>query len=266
MKVGFFQFQPIFGDKEKNIKKAIQLAEKVEADLLVLPELCTTGYLFKDRNELESLAERIPEGETVKHFLNLSRKKKMNIVFGMAEKDENGIFNSSVLVTPQGNINAYRKLHLFWEEKFLFTPGNKKLEVFDVDDTKIGMMVCFDWIFPEVARVLALKGAEIICHPSNLMLPYAQPAMVTRCIENRVYAITCNRIGTEERDEKKLCFTGQSQIVNPSGNVLTKASEDQEEVWVMEIDPGLARNKEVTPYNDLWRDRKVDFYSELMRF
>lgn len=266
MKVGFLQFQPIFGNKEKNIKKAIQMADKVEADLLVLPELCTTGYLFKNRNELEDLAESISEGETVKHFLNLSKKKKMNIVFGMAEKDENGIFNSSVLITPQGNINTYRKLHLFWEEKFLFTPGNKELEVFDVDDTKIGMMVCFDWIFPEVARVVALKGAEIICHPSNLVLSYAQPAMVTRCIENRVFVITCNRIGTEERDDKKLCFTGQSQIVDPSGNVLTKASGDQEEVRVIEIDPALATNKEVIPYNDLWRDRRVDFYSELMRF
>jgi predicted amidohydrolase len=266
VKVGFLQFQPIFGDKEKNIKKAILMAEKVEADLLVLPELCTTGYLFKNRDELESLAEKIPDGEAIKHFLNLSSKKKMNIVFGMAEKDENRIFNSSILVTPQGNINTYRKLHLFWEEKLLFTPGNKELEVFDMDGVKLGMMICFDWIFPEVARVLTLRGAEIICHPSNLMLPYAQPAMVTRSIENRVFSITCNRIGTEQKNDEKLCFTGQSQIVEPSGNILTKASEDQEEVRVLEIDPGLARNKEITPYNDLWRDRRVDFYSELMRF
>jgi len=264
VRVGFVQFEPVFGDKELNIQKATVMIEKIDADLLVLPELCFTGYLFKDRYELENLAEEVPQGLTTKHFLNLAERKNLGIVFGLAEKKGENVYNSTCMVTPGGDFFLYRKLHLFMEEKDLFSPGDKKPLVFDFDGGKIGLMICFDWIFPEVMRILSLKGAQIVCHPSNLIFPHCQSAMVTRCIENRVFAITTNRIGKEKRDDKELTFTGSSQVVDPLGNVITKGSADHEEVRVVEIDPNIAKDKKFNPQNDLWEDRRPEFYSEIL--
>ena len=264
MKIGFVQFCPIFGKKEENLEKVEKLIQNEEADLLVLPELFNTGYIFADKEELESLAEKIPEGETIKFLTQLSTQKKMSLVFGIAEKNGDKFYNSAVLLTPEGIKGVYRKLHLFDQEKYLFDPGDQEPEVFDEGKAKIGMMVCFDWLFPEVARVLALKGADIICHPSDLVLPYAQEAMRIRSLENRVFAITCNRTGEEDRVGRKLSFTGRSQITDPRGNILLRASQDKEEVGVVEIDPLLARDKKFTENNFIFDDRRPEFYKRLL--
>jgi predicted amidohydrolase len=138
--------------------------------------------------------------------------------------------------------------------------------VYDIGLAKIGMMICFDWFFPEVTRILSLKGAQIICHPANLVLPHCQNAMVTRCLENRVFAITCNRTGIEERSiANSLRFTGKSQIVNPEGTVLTQAGEIGEAVRVIAIDPNAAKNKRVTQRNDLFNDRRTDLFGDLLK-
>mgnify|MGYP001439503708 FL=1 len=125
------------------------------------------------------------------------------------------------------------------------------------------MMVCFDWVFPEVARALALAGADIICHPSNLVLGYCQQAMLTRCLENKVYAITANRYGFDHRPHGNLRFTGRSQIVAPGGTLLHKAASQRDELFVMDIDPALARDKSITPRNEVLRDRRPEFYTAL---
>jgi predicted amidohydrolase len=260
VKVGFMQFSPLFGRKEENVERVINSLRGAKADLLVLPELFSTGYLFLNEEELRRSAETIPDGPTVSKFLELAEKENTNLVFGIAEKTEDKLFNSSVLVTPKGDCFVYRKLHLFDREKRLFSPGDKELEVYDIGEARIGMMICFDWIFPEVARILALKGADIICHPSNLILTYCQDAMVTRCIENRVFAITSNRTGTEKRGEEELTFTGNSQIVDPKGRILAKANAEEEKVCVIEIDSSLAQDKKVTPNNHIFQDRRTDFY------
>jgi len=268
VKVGFMQFSPLFGRKEKNVEKVINSLRGAKADLLVLPELFSTGYLFLNAEELKRSAESIPDGLTVSKLLEWAKKENTNLVFGIAEKAEDKLFNSSVLITPKGDFFVYRKLHLFDKEKRLFSPGNKALEVFDIGEAKIGMMICFDWIFPEVARTLALKGADIICHPSNLMLPYCQDAMVTRSIENRVFTITSNRTGTEKIEDpaeggggkEELTFTGNSQIVNPKGRILAKANAEEEKLCVIEIDPSLAKDKRITPNNHIFEDRRTDFY------
>jgi predicted amidohydrolase len=122
------------------------------------------------------------------------------------------------------------------------------------------MMICFDWIFPETARSLALAGADIICHPANLVLSYCQDAMITRCVENRVFAVTANRTGSESRAGATLRFTGLSEIVAPDGGVLARAGVEAEEVIVREIDPFEARDKAVTPQNDVLGDRRPDLY------
>jgi predicted amidohydrolase len=264
LKIGFVQFCPIFGKKEENLRKVEKLIQEKEADLLVLPELFNTGYIFADKKELRSLAEKIPEGETCRFLLELSRKKKMSLVFGMAEKDGDKLYNSAVLLSAEGIKGVYRKLHLFDQEKFIFDPGDKEPEVSDEGNTKIGMMVCFDWLFPEIARILALKGAEIICHPSDLVLHYAQEAMRIRSLENRVFTITCNRTGEENRAGRKLSFTGKSQITDPKGNILLRASQDKDEIGIVEIDPLLTRDKKFTENNFIFDDRRPEFYKRLL--
>ena len=264
MKVGFVQIFPFFGKKEENLKKVERLIDKTEADLLVLPELFNTGYIFAGKVELKSLAEKVPDGKTTDFLFGLCQKRRISLVYGIAEKDDDRIYNSAVFLTPEGLRGVYRKLHLFDEEKSLFTPGDKEPEVFNTGKFKLGMMVCFDWLFPEVARVLALKDADIICHPSNLVLPYAQPAMLTRSLENRVFTITCNRVGSEFRAEKKLSFTGKSQITDPEGKVLLRASQDKEEIGWVEINPLSARNKKMTENNFIFEDRRPEFYKRLL--
>ncbi len=223
MKAGYLQFRPEFGETEKNTAKIESLVKDKDFDLLVMPELANSGYLFSSPEEVESLSEEIPGGKFCSALKEICREKNAFIVSGICEKYNKNYFNSSILVQPDGKIYTYRKIQLFYEEKLWFQQGNFPLTAYEIkssrfEPVKIGMMVCFDWIFPEVTRTLALKGAEIICHPSNLVMPYCQDAMVTRALENRVFTITANRIGKDEKKEKVLEFTGMSEIVNPKGD------------------------------------------------
>ncbi|KAB2834520.1 MAG: acyltransferase [Candidatus Brocadia sp.] len=263
MKVGFLQTSPLFGKKDENLDKVTVTIQSLNADLLVLPELCNTGYQFISREEVLALAESVPEGQTTRALVKLSKEKGMYLVAGLAERENGRCYNSSILVGPHGFIGCYRKLHLFSHEKQWFEPGNRDLEVYDIEKAKVGIMICFDWFFPEVARHLAVKGADIICHPANLVLPYCPQAMITRCIENRVFAITANRIGTEARSEEALTFIGTSQIVGIKGDVLCRASSDRDEAVIVEIDPKIARDKNVTPMNHLLNDRRFQIMSLL---
>jgi predicted amidohydrolase len=123
-------------------------------------------------------------------------------------------------------------------------------------------MICFDWFFPESVRSLVLNGADIVCHCANLVLPYCPDAMVTRCLENHVFAITANRIGYEERGNKKrLTYIGKSEIVSPDGKILFRASGKDEELTILDVDPLIARNKQVNAYNNIFSDRRPDLYN-----
>ena len=178
---------------------------------MVLPELCATGYQFLSLEEVEALAEPVPAGPTTSRLEDIAKARDMHIVAGVAERHGGRCFNSAVLVGPTGFLDVYRKTHLFYEETVFFSPGDTGFHVWDIGLAKIGIMVCFDWIYPEAARTLALKGADIVCHPSNLVLPHCPDAMVTRCLENRVFSITANRIGYEERGGKeRLTFIGEN--------------------------------------------------------
>lgn len=265
MKIGYLQFEPKFGKPEENISRIEELISDKDFDLLVLPELSNSGYLFTDRKELEELSEKVGNGKFCNALKNICSQKDSYIVSGICERDENNFFNSSVLVCPDGKIFTYRKIHLFDEEKLWFTPGDKQLEVYEIENkrsgsAKIGMMICFDWIFPETARTLALKGAQIICHPSNLVLSFCQRSMFTRAVENRVFTITANRTGKDVREKKELSFTGESVIVNPKGEYLCRASLDKEECCIAEINPKDALDKNITKNNNLLIDRREEFY------
>jgi predicted amidohydrolase len=261
MKLGVFQFSPAFGDKEGNLGRIGSALGSAEGDLVVLPELCTTGYRFVAREEAFDLSEPVSGGRTTEILSGICRDRGLHLALGMAERCGDACYNSAVLIGPGGWIGTYRKVHLFQDEKRWFSPGSEGFPVFDLGFASVGLMVCFDWIFPEAARTLALSGADLICHPSNLVLPYCPDAMITRSIENRVFTATANRTGAEERGGAgRLVFIGSSQITDPSGKVLVRMDREEEGLSFVQIDPQRARDKRITPMNHLWEDRKADQY------
>jgi predicted amidohydrolase len=259
MKIGFVQFNPAFGQVETNLDTIYRLVSPAKADLLVLPELCTTGYAFISKREARELAEPVT-GPSVSSLKKLAKTNRVNLVVGFAELHRGKVYNSSILIRPSGKTDTYRKTHLFLNEKKWFAPGNTGLKVFPVGAVKVGMMICFDWIFPEAARTLALKGAQVICHPSNLVLPHCPASMPVRALENRVFTVTANRTGRERRGTQYLRFIGRSVICGPDRNVLAGANSIEECVQVVTIDPARAKDKKVTPRNDLFKDRRREFY------
>ena len=198
MRVAVIQFAPRFGEVEANLKAIEEALDNLPADLVVLPELCTTGYQFRDRAELERYAEPA-SGPSLTRLRRAAAGCGGRLVVGFAEADRGAVYNSAALVGPEGTEGVYRKVHLFVDEKELYEPGNLGFPVFDVGGVKVGMMVCFDWVFPESVRSLALAGAEVVAHAANLVLPYCQDAMVTRAIENRVFTVTANRVRIRDR-------------------------------------------------------------------
>lgn len=265
MKIGFLQLRPQFGRVRENVRAAKSMLSGVTDATVVLPELFNTGYLFRNIDELRKLSESTKSGYTVGELKKVAVAQRLNLVFGMAESKNRKFFNSSVLITAKGKIHVYQKAHLFDREKLFFQPGTRTFNAYPVEGAKIGMMVCFDWFYPEVARILAINGAQVICHPANLVLPWCQDAMKTRSIENQVFSVTANRIGTEKRGSIALSFTGRSQIVTPKGEILAQGSERSESLKVVDVDPALALDKNVTPNNDLLKDRKVALYKPLLR-
>jgi len=260
MKVGYYQFRPLFGKVERNLDKVLAALADVDADLIVLPELAYTGYYFADRDEAYRLSQDVSSSPIIESLTGLCRQRNFYIVSGFAEKYLDKCFNSSVLVGPEGLVHTYRKLHLFSDEKNVFTPGDIPLQVNRIGDVNIGMMVCFDWVFPEVVRTLALQGADIICHPANLVLFFCQDTMITRCLENRVYAVTANRYGADKRPHGELKFTGKSQIVAPGGVLLKRSPSQRDDLIIMDIDPTASRNKHITALNEVLADRRPDYY------
>jgi predicted amidohydrolase len=264
MKIGVYQNNPEFGKKEKNLQQAIEKLDNIDGDLIVLPEFFNTGYQFISKTELENLAEEVPGGATCEALLDVARSKDLFLVFGIAEKENGKFYNSAAVVGPHGFIGKYRKSHLFGDEKFFFEPGDTGFRVFDIGSARLGVMICFDWWFPESARCLALMEADIICHPANLVLKDCQRTMKIRSLENAVYSATANRIGGEARGGKPaLEFTGESQITSPSGEILTRLGRDDTGISVVDVDIAKARDKSIAMGNDRFRDRRPGMYRVL---
>jgi predicted amidohydrolase len=251
VRVGFVQMNPRLLLVEENVDRALRFLERSRADLMVLPELFNTGYNFSNRRQIEKVAEHMPTGYTSQKLLEVSRDRNMTIVAGLVERRGTSLYNSAI-VARRGRAFTYRKVHLFFREKKFFKPGNE-FKVFG----DLGVMICFDWLFPESARTLMLKGAKIIAHPSNLVLPFCPHAMRTRCVENRIFAVTADRIGRE----RELKYIGRSEIVDTKGRILYCASSNREEVAVREIDLRNAANKRMTSANDIIKDRRPDVYA-----
>ena len=218
-------------------------------------------FVEQSRQQAWETAEEIECSRFLEFLRALCQRLDCHIVTGFNERAGEDLYNSAVLLNPWGYVGRYRKLHLFLNEKDYFRPGDEGLPVFDIGLCRVAMLVCFDWIFPEAWRVLALKGTDVICHPSNLVLPgLAQRAVPVRAVTNRVYVVTANRIGSEG----ELTFTGASTIAGPKGEVLVQAPPDQEAVEVVEVDVALARDKWITARNHVFEDRRVEMYEGLL--
>lgn len=262
LRVGIVQTNPVFGARERNLDEALALTESQSADLWVLPEFFASGYQFVAAGEVTRLAEPIPAGPTTRALASFCRDHACFAVGGLPEASSAGAYNSAVFVGPEGWIATYRKVHLFGLERDYFIPGDRPLDVYDAVGARVGVMICFDHVFPEAARSLALQGADLIVHPSNLVLPgLGQRTMAVRAFENGVYAATANRVGWEARDGKELRYTGESQIVGPDGEVLVRLSPDRVESAVVEIDVARARDKRLTSRNDKLADRRPHLYN-----
>lgn len=262
-RVGVCQYKPKLFAVSDNLKKLEDMLSPHagKADLMVLPELAPSGYVFSSKEEVLSVAEDPLDGPTATLFKKIAHRYETSFVIGFAEKCREKVYNSAMLVNPDRSVKVYRKTHLFFEEKRWFLPGDTGFKVFKAKkDVAVGLMVCFDWIFPESARTLALRGAQIICHPANLVLPWCQQAMPTRAIENRVFTITSNRTGLEKNKGREFFFTGQSQITDVKGKIYHRMNEDEESVFIQEIETDDALDKNVTEFNNVISDLRYDQY------
>lgn len=265
MKAAYLQFSPTYLDVKANLRTVASQIQSLEADLIVLPELFTSGYFFRSQDELAQVAEPIPEGPSTEMLRDWASSLDATIVAGLAERAGDHFYNSAVVVRPIETVYTYRKVHLFYEENTLFEPGDLGFRVFE-DTTRdgrtyqLGVMVCFDWYIPEAARTLALKGADVIAHPSNLVLPHCPDSMPVRARENHVYTITANRHGEEEKEGETLTFIGMSQVCDPSGAILRRADRSNDEIGIVEFDPHAARDRRLNEHNDVFADRRPETY------
>ncbi|WP_103026469.1 nitrilase-related carbon-nitrogen hydrolase [Salinibacter altiplanensis] len=266
MRAAYLQFAPKYLEVDQNLAAVESQLHSVEADLIVLPELFTSGYFFQSKDDLREVAEPIPNGRSVSALQSWAESLEAVLVAGLAEREGDRFYNSAVVVRPSGEVDTYRKVHLFYEETTLFEPGDLGLRVFAEETSegkpyRLGIMVCFDWYFPEAARTLAMKGADVIAHPSNLVLPHCPDSMPVRARENHVFTITANRYGSETKGEDSLQFIGMSEIRGPSGAILNRAGESEDVVEEVELDPHEARDRRINDHNDVLGDRRPDVYA-----
>jgi predicted amidohydrolase len=268
MKLSIVQFTPVFGDKSQNFQRMQALVKDLKSDIIVFPELCTTGYFFQSKEESAACAEPA-NGETAAFFKQMAEEHDAMIVAGFVERHGTNIYNSAMILAPEMETRIYRKTHLFYKERFCFDEGNTGFFVVPhhKHDARIGTMICYDWRFPESARALGLKGADVIVCPSNLVTNVWHIAMPARALENKVYVAVPNRAGTERRgvsasgEPEEVKFTGHSVIYGYNGAELAKAGAEADEVLTVEIEPANTRDKSFNPLNDIFRDRRPDVYA-----
>lgn len=259
--IAAIQFNPLLLDLNGNRKKVTRLIRtclsSYNSKLIVLPELAFSGYNFENIEQVEQTAEVIPHSESCALLEDFAIKDQVYIVAGINEREGTDFYNAAVVFGPTGYIKTYRKIQLYAREKEFFKPGNLPLQIFNIGDYRIGIMICFDWFFPEIPRSLALMGADVICHSMNAVIPdgaYLGDTYHARW--NRVFIILANRIGSE----RSLEFIGRSVIIDPTGRLLAQASPDQEEIIQRSIDPSLARNKQLNSFNHVIDDRRTQMY------
>jgi predicted amidohydrolase len=266
LKLAVVQFSPEFNRKRENLDRIAHLTENLEADIIVLPELCTTGYFFLSRAEAAKAAEPA-DGPAARFFQDMAQRLDAIVVAGFAECDGAKLFNACLIARPQAPLRVYRKIHLFYKEKLCFNPGDREFFVIhdEFRDLRLGAMICYDFRFPEAARILALQGADVIVCPSNLVTDTWHLVMAARAVENKVYIAVANRAGREIRNGEELVFTGRSAIFGYNGRELQMAGPEGDQVLRVAIAPSRTRDKSINPLNDLLKDRLPGCYEPLVK-
>ena len=255
------------GDKKHNIEKMqriIKQAKKKKADLVAFPELSLTGYVVRDR--AYELAEPVPDGPSIQQIEEISKKENVHIVFGMIERSTKAsavLHNSAVLISPKGYIGKYQKMYLpthsVFEEKRYFRPGYQ-IPVFETEIGKLGIIICYDVYFPEVARMLSLKGAKLIVCISaspSVRRGFFETLTAARAIENTVFVAFVNLAGIEDG----LQFWGGSRIIAPSGNLISQAKYDEDDLITARIN--YSDSTRVQAWVPTLRDLRPEIFSSL---
>jgi len=277
VRVAAVQMDIAWLNPDGNLSKMERLIRSISSstpvDLIIFPELVNTGYVTVREKEfarnLILAAEKIP-GPFTNKLCKISEEAKVNIAFGFCEAHETipaSLFNSAVLINREGKvIGIHRKLHIPAEEKHYFYPGNT-VSVFQTDFGNVGMSICADSRFPEFIRILALKGAEIICGLFNV--PVHTPPLCSSCLpnldylasiralENVNYFIACDRTGQQEN----MKFKGKSAIAAPTGEILSTSKSNEEEVIFAELSNDLLIADR--GFNPVFRDRRPELYSKV---
>lgn len=265
------QMNPKIFEKEYNLRKTIKFAKeayKNGAKLVIFPECALTGYCFSNLQEAVSMSESIP-GSSTASLHKVCEELDIAVLIGLIEREGGKCYNSSVLISSQGIIGKYRKIHLpFLGLDRFVNRGDIPFKVYNTKFGRLGWIICYDGSFPESIRVLTLRGAEIVALLTNwpegteTNPRYTVPA---RAIENHINYIAINRVG-KERGFK---FIGESKIVNYAGETLAEASSDREEIIYAEVDSEKARDKRIVIVPgefeyDRIRDRRPEFYCPII--
>ncbi|MBV9782639.1 MAG: nitrilase family protein [Acidisphaera sp.] len=268
--VACIQMEPRIGAVEENVRRSLEfigIAADRGARLIVLPELCNSGYVFETAEEARDLAEDATSGPSVQAWAEIAARRDLHIVAGLCERAGDGLFNGAVLIGPQGPLGTYRKMHLWDQENRFFTPGDLGFPIFDLPFGRVGVLICYDGWFPESWRMCGLQDADIVCVPTNWVPMPAQPAqrdamanilVMAAAHSNSVFIAAADRIGTERGQP----FLGRSLIVAPTGWPLAgPASADQEEILLASFDPTEARRtRQLNAFNHVLNDRRPEFY------
>ena len=274
VKVACIQMEPVVGEKEKNVRRTLDLvgtAAAAGARLVVLPELCNSGYVFESRAEAFALAEEVAAGPTCRAWADVARRHGLHLVAGINERDGEALYNSSVVIGPAGHVGTFRKVHLWGAENLFFEPGNLGFPVFKTSLGRIATFICYDGWFPESYRLCALQGADIVCIPTNWVpIPgqdekreaMANILCMAAAHANSVFVAAADRIGVERGQP----FLGQSIIVSYTGwPIGGPASPDREEIIYADVNLADARRKRNwNEYNQVLRDRRIDVYDEML--
>ncbi len=268
VKLALAQISSKRGDKEENLRKIEEITTKAKAqsaDLVIFPELSLTGYLIRD--QIYELAETIP-GPATNRVEEIVKKTGMHIVFGMPEQSEKTratLYNTAVLIGPEGFIGKYRKMYLpthsVFEEKRYFRPGYQTA-VYDTVLGKIGLCICYDLFFPEVTRLARLKGAQLIVSISAspaVRRSYFELLTAARALENTAFLAYVNLVGVQDG----LQFWGGSRLVGPTGDVLAKAKYDEEDFVICDVNYSDIRAAET--FIPTLRDLRPELFDELKK-
>ena len=265
---------------DHNISKAkniIVQAAKKGANIILLQELFQSPYFCIEYDEkIFHLAQTFKNNKVLKEMSELCKELNVVLPISYFERSNNAYFNSVAVIDSDGTIlGNYRKSHIpdapGYLEKYYFNPGNTGFKVWDTNFGKIGIGICWDQWFPEAARIMALKGADILFYPTaignELTSDYDssdawQRAMQGHAASNIVPVVASNRIGVEEVQNQSNGFYGRSFISDHTGKILKEGSRDKEEILIAEVD--IEQNHLFRRNWGLFRDRRTDLYEEIL--